>query len=285
MPRHPDYDGICMTLPSGEEFHVGYSRLSKFFQCPKSFKYSYIDKIRMPAGLPLRRGQAYHGVVEELLKHKMEHGELYDRDRADKLAIREAKKNDLSDAEIYKVIDATRFYWDHQYPKHRPLAVEKDFSIVRGGVTITGRIDLIEKRCRKKKKFFDVTDHKFSYDTWADARAKYGCQPVIYQWAAIDQFEEELGLPYGGFAYNIIRLFPHPIIQKIRIKRLSQDMSDWWEEQIFEAARIIRRGYFPAIPSDKVCGFCDHKNLCKPAIYRLEKSLIGEPDADGDEDM
>lgn len=274
-----------MTLPSGEEFHVGYSRLSKFFQCPKSFKYSYIDKIRMPSGLPLRRGQAYHGAVEELLKYKMEYGELYPRERADKLAIREAKKNDLTDAEIYKVIDAVRFYWDHQYPKHRPLAVEKDFSIVRGGVTITGRIDLIERRRIKGQRLFDVTDHKFSYDTWADARAKYGCQPIIYQWAAIDQFEAELGLPYGGFAYNIIRLFPHPIIQKIRIKRMKQDMSDWWEEQIHEASKIIRRGYFPAIPSDKVCGFCDHKKLCNPAVYRLEKSMIGEPDPDGNEDM
>lgn len=274
-----------MTLPNGQQFHVGYSRLSKFFQCPKSFKYAYIDKIRMPSGLPLRRGQAYHGAVEFLLNWKMEHDDLFPLDRAEKLAIRQAKENDLTDAEIYKVIDAVRFYWTHLYPRHRPLAVEKDFSIVRGGVTITGRIDLIERRKKKGKVFFDVTDHKFSYDTWADSRARYGCQPIIYQWAALDQFEKEFGLPYGGFSYNIIRLFPHPVIQKIRIKRMKQVDSDWWEEQIFEAARTIRRGYFPAIPSDKNCQFCDYKDRCQPVIYRLEKSFVGEPDADGDEDI
>ena len=285
-PKHPSYDGVCLTLPGGEEFHVGYSRLSKLFSCPKQFKYAYIDKLRMPSGLPLRRGQAYHGSLETMLQWKLDHdGELMPIERCDRLAIRQAKLNELTDSEIYKVIDAVRFYHFHQYPRHKPLAVERDFKIVRGGVTITGRIDLIEWRKRKGHKFFDVTDHKFSYDTWVDSRAKYGCQPVIYNWAAVDQFEEEFGLPYGGFSYNIIRLFPHPVIQKIHIKRLKQEASDWWEEQIYEAARIIRRGYFPAIPGDKNCQFCDYKHLCKPVIYRLEKSLIGLPDADGDEDI
>lgn len=274
-----------MTYPDGESFHVGYSRLSKFFQCPKQFKYSYVDKLRMQPGLPLRRGQAYHGALETMLKWKLEHDELYPECKVNVLAMRQAVANNLTDSEVQKVVDAVTFYYHYQYPRHRPMAVERDFSIVRGGVTITGRIDLIERRKRQGKRFFDVTDHKFSYDTWVDSRAKYGCQPIIYQWAALDQFEAELELPYGGFSYNIIRLFPHPLIQKIRIKRLKQEASDWWEEQIFEASRIIRRGYFPAIPTDKGCQFCDYKSLCKPAIYRLEKSLIGLPDADCDEDI
>jgi CRISPR/Cas system-associated exonuclease Cas4 (RecB family) len=282
--RHPDYDGVHLKLPNGEEYHVGYSRLSAFFKCPRSFQYTYIDKIRAPGGLAVRRGQAYHGSLEFMLQWKIDHdGDLLAKSRCDKLAIRNAKAENLPDNEIYKVIDAVRFYWNNLYQQHRPLSVEKDFKIVRGGVEITGRIDLLEEVIKKKQTMFDVTDHKFSYDVWADSRAKYGCQPIIYQWAALDVFEPELGIPYHGFQYNICRLFPHPVIQRIEIPRVSQAESDWWEDQIYEAAKIIRRRYFPAIPSDKNCGFCDHKELCQPTIYKIKKSLIGLPIYDDEE--
>lgn len=261
---------LCLTFPDGSEFHTGYSRLSKFFQCPKQYKFTYVDKIRGEAGVPLRRGQAYHGAVEVLLNWKLQTGDLLPLHRADKLAIRSAKAENLSDREIYGVIDAVRYYWHEMYPIHQPLAVEKAFEIVRGGVKITGRIDLIETTG-------DVIDHKFSYDTWADSRAQYGCQPIIYQWAALDQFEKEYPeWTYNGFAYNIIRLFPSPVIQVIHIPKLDQASSDWWEEQLHAACQIIRNGFFPAIPSDKNCQYCDHKARCNPVIYKIKKYNVGD---------
>lgn len=269
-----------MTLPGGEDFHLGYSRISKFVDCPKQFKYTYIDKIRdAVVGVPLRRGQAYHGSLETLLRWKIEHPEVpYTVARAEKLAIRQGKKNDLTDSEIYRVIDAVRYYHQTLYPVHVPLSVEEDFEIVRGGVKLTGRVDLIEKIGR-------IIDHKFSYDTWAEARAKYGCQPIIYQWAALDVFEKQFpGWTYEGFEYNVIRLYPNPRIQRIEIPKLAQDESDWWEDQIFEYAKMIRRGYFPATPGDKVCTFCPHKKLCNPTIYKPKMSNIGETDATNDDD-
>lgn len=273
------FDGVALTKRDGSEFHVGYSRISKFAECPKSFKYAYVDKIRRKAGVPLRKGQAYHGSVETMLQWKIDNGELYSLERAEKLAIRESKKEELTDAEIYKVIDAVRYYWQTMYPIHDPMLVEKDFSICRGGVTITGRIDLIENNGV-------VVDHKFSADAWAIVRAKYGCQPIIYQWAAIDQLQKEFpGWTYKHFEYNVIKLYPHPKIQIIQIPPLTQDQSDWWEEQIYEYAKTIRRGYFPAKPGDKVCTFCDYKDLCKPAIYAPKLTFFGGGKADDDEDL
>lgn len=260
-----------MTLPGGEEFHLGYSRISKFVDCPKQFKYSYVDKIRSEGGVPLRRGQAYHGSLETMLQWKLDHPDIpYTLQRAEKLAIRQGKINNLSEAEIYRVIDAVRYYHQTKYPLHSPRAVEEAFEIVRGGVKLTGRIDLIET-------IGLITDHKFSYDTWAESRAKYGCQPIIYQWAALDVFEKKYpDWRYTGFEYNVIRLYPNPRIQIIEIPKLSQAESDWWEEQIYEYARTIRRGYFPATPGDKVCTFCDHKKLCNPTIYKPRMFNLGE---------
>lgn len=220
----------------------------------------------------MRRGQAYHSALEFLLQWKIDHeGELFPLERAEKLAIRCAKKENLTDAEIYRVIDAVRFYHGDMYLKHNPLCVEEAFDFVQGGVKLTGRIDLVQEI---KGKLW-VIDHKFSYDKWAEPRAKYGCQPIIYQWASIDSLCERYGMEFGGFAYNILRLFPSPLIQVIEIDKVPEWESNWWEEQIQQTASAIQAGFFPAKPGDKQCGWCDHKELCQPAIYKVRLSDEG----------
>jgi len=252
-----------------EIFHLGYSRVAQFEDCPRAFKYTYIDGLRTPGSVAMRRGNAYHAALEFLLQWKIDHkGQLFPLERADKLAIRCAKKEKLTDAEIYRVIDAVRFYHSEMYAQHNPLCVEESFKIVRGGIEITGRIDLIQEMHGK----LWVIDHKFSYDKWAEPRAKYGCQPIIYQWAALDYLCDRYGMEFGGFAYNIIRLFPSPLIQVIEIEKIPQWESDWWEEQIEATAKVIQAGYLPARPGDKQCSWCGHKELCQPAIYKIKLS-------------
>jgi MoaA/NifB/PqqE/SkfB family radical SAM enzyme len=212
-----------------------------------------------------------------MLQFKIDNNmELYPRERVDKLAIRMAKKEGLTEAEIYRVIDAVRYYYATLYPEKRPILVEADFKVVRGGITITGRLDEADEDGW-------IVDHKFSYDIWAEPRAKYGYQPIIYQWAGIDQIERARpGWVFRGFEYNIIRLFPHPMIQRIRIPRMNQEKSDWWENELFEMAKCMRRDYYPANPSEKACAFCFHKELCKPAIYKVEISKLGDQDDPND---
>ena len=52
--------------------HLSYSRLSRFEQCPLSFKLHYIDKRQAEPGVPLRFGKAVHAVLETLLREHME---------------------------------------------------------------------------------------------------------------------------------------------------------------------------------------------------------------------
>jgi hypothetical protein len=223
----------------------------------------------------MRRGQAYHTSLDALLKYKIETGELISIERAERVAIRAAKVENLSNSEIYKVIDAVRFYHSEMYPKHIPIAVEQDFEIYRGGVKLTGRVDLVQVDGQ-------IIDHKFSYDKWAEPRAKYGCQPMVYQWAGLDCFAKKFKhWQYTGFAYQIIRLFPTPLIQEISIDPISQWESDWYEEQIAQIAACVRAGLFPARPSDKECSWCSHKELCQPAIWNIRKNETDTDDASG----
>ena len=248
----------------GQEFHLGYSRIACFDGCPKAYKYGYVDGIRTPGGIPMRRGTAYHAVLEALLQYKMANdGELMALDAADKIAVKCAKKEGLTPSEIYKVIDAARFYHSEMYAKNSPIAVEQDFTIYRGGVKLTGRIDLVETTGR-------VIDFKFSYDKWAEPRAKFGSQPIVYQWAGLDYLPKKFkNWHYTGFGYQIIRLWPSPLIQEIDIDMIPQWESDWYEEQIAQIAGCIKAGLFPARPSDKGCSWCGHKELCQPAIWNI----------------
>lgn len=247
-----------------------------------AYKYTYVDGLRTPGGIPMRRGQAYHGTLEGLLNYKINRdGEHYPIEKTERFALKNARKEDLSDSEAARVVQAARFYHSKMYARHHPLAVEIAFDFEKDGIQYTGRIDLVDHQMKKGKNLAVILDHKFSYDTWAETRAKYGVQPIIYQWAWEEQLHEEFdGLDYGGFGYNIIRLFPTPVIQEIIIKPCVKSASDWWSNQIKVMAQCIQHGFFFATPGDKKCQYCDHKKLCKPTIYTVKESRIGETNED-----
>ena len=252
--------------------HLGYSRIACYQECPQKYKYSYIDGIRSETGVALRRGSAYHSALEFILSYKIENKELISLERAEKAAIRSGKTENLPEIEIYKVIDAVRFYYKELYPVVNPIAVEQNFTTIRGGIKLTGRVDLLHIKNNK----LWVVDAKFSYDKWAEPRAKYGCQPLLYQWASLDTFCKQYNLEYGGFSYQIIRLFPTPLIQEINIEPISQQDSDWYETQLTKIAASINAGLFPAIAAEKSCQWCPHKTLCKPAVWSIKTKDIGD---------
>lgn len=273
----PSRDSLVLTV-DGQDFHLGYSRISQYLECPRKYKFSYIDRLPAKPGVAMARGTAYHNTLEALLKWKIRKGKLTSLELARKAAIYYSEGESLSASETERVIQAVDFYWRELYGDHRPLEVEIPFEIVRGGIKLTGRIDLVEDTGW-------IIDHKFSYDTWAETRAKYGCQPIIYQWAGIDILEKQYPTwSYSGFAYNIIRLFPTPVIQEIKIARVSQSESDWWEEQLSHLAHGIRNGVFYAHPGDKTCQYCPYKEVCQPTIYSVKQRIIGKRN-DDEEDI
>lgn len=240
--------------------------------------HSYVHKVPFAANAAMRRGSAYHDTLELLLRHKIDNKQrMVPREQADRWAVVSAKKYELPESEVYRVVDAVRFYHANLYELHTPIAVEESFEIVRGGVKITGRIDLVDLMQNDK---VVVIDHKFSYDTWAESRAKYGCQPAVYQWACKDHITPKYGYEYGGFAYNIIRLYPSPKIQLIEIKPLTLAESDWWEEQLVQIANCMISGYFPARSTDGNCTRCSYREtVCHPVIYDVHMSnLTGRVD-------
>lgn len=273
---------MTVKIDGGKEFHLGYSRVSKFMDCPMAYKYTYVDGLWTPGGVPMRRGTAYHNTLEGLLNYKInKDGAHYPLEKTEKYALKKARAENLSESECARVLQAARFYHSRMYPRHNPLAAEIAFDFEKDGIQYTGRIDLVDRQDKKGKPVAYIIDHKFSYDTWAEARAKYGVQPIIYQWAWEEQLKEEFdGLEFGGFGYNIIRLFPTPVIQEIIVKPCTPAQSAWWSNQVRVMAQCMQSGYFFATPGDKKCEWCDHKKLCKPTIYTIKDTRIGDVNED-----
>ena len=278
----PEEEGVIAVI-DGKEFHFGYSRAAKFIECPRAYEETYVNGHRTPGGTPMRRGSAYHATLEGLLNYKInKNGALYPIEKTEKYAWKNALAQDLSESECTRVVQAARFYHARMYPRHNPLLVEIDFDFWKDGVRYTGKIDLVEWQDVKGKRKIFIRDHKFSYDTWAESRAKYGVQPIIYQWAWEEQLYKEFagtefdGLEYGGFSYNIIRLYPTPVIQDMFIKPCSKAASTWWSKQLRAMALCITNGTFYATPGDKKCQYCDHKKRCSPTIYTVKPTLIGD---------
>jgi hypothetical protein len=271
-PGNPE---VSLTLTvEGKEFHLGYSRIAKFLDCPYQYQRSYIDGIRSPGNAAMRRGQAYHAVVEGLLNYKInKDGALYPWAKTEAFALKQAAKEKLGQGDVGKVLEAVRFYYDQQYPLHNPKSVEDSFEFMKNGIRFTGRIDLLN--CPSKG-LIEIIDHKFSYDIWATSKAEYGIQPMVYQWAWENDLKYRFpGYAYAGFAYNIIRVFPSPMIQTIRIKPVSDQASMWWERQVTVMAECMVRGLYYANANEKSCKWCEHKKHCQPCIYKLEVDKTG----------
>jgi hypothetical protein len=275
-PNDSGGGGVTIKTPGGYTFHLGYSRIAAYLSCPLKYKFTYIDNIPYKTGAPLLRGTAYHAVVEKLLKYKTKYdGDMAEWEEVHPYALKQAGIVGLNPTDTKRLLEACQFYHSEMYPKHKPLVVEEAFTIVRGGVELTGRIDLIETSGK-------IIDHKFSYDIWAEPRAKYGVQPMIYQWAGLDAIKPKFNVDYGGFAYNIIKTYPAPVIQVINIPVISQAMSDWWEDQVASVAKAIDAGIFFAKPSAEECKWCSYTKHCNPAVYKIEIEQFGLGNAGDD---
>ena len=130
--------------------HLSYSRLSRFEQCPLSFKLHYIDKRQAEPGVPLRFGKAVHAVLETLLREHMEQereGALSE-ERAVTLWQEAWAAGELSGLAVFEEgLAILRSYVRRQgHVDHQDvLAIEKRFELEVGPFTVLGFIDRVDR--------------------------------------------------------------------------------------------------------------------------------------------
>ena len=124
-------------MPSFKNAHLSFSRLSKYEQCPLSFRLSYIDKLQGEPGLPLRFGKAIHAVLEVLVREHVDAERVgpLSEDRASELWDQAWAKEGLSGLDVYQEgLDILRsFIVGQGVLDHADvLAIEKEFRVKVG---------------------------------------------------------------------------------------------------------------------------------------------------------
>ena len=130
--------------------HLSYSRLSRFEQCPLSFKLHYIEKQEAEPGIALRFGKAIHATLEALVREHMEQereGPLSE-DRAAELWKEAWAAGELSGVDVFQEgLDILRtFVRDQGALDHQDvLAIEKELRLPVGPFTVLGFIDRVDR--------------------------------------------------------------------------------------------------------------------------------------------
>jgi len=235
--------------------HLSYSRLSRFEQCPASFKLHYIEKRTAEPGVPLKFGKLLHAVLEVLVREHMENersGPL-SVDRAIELYREGWAKAGLTGMEVFQegldIIDD--FVRDQGELDHRNvLAIEKEFRLRVGRFTVLGFIDRVDW---VDDETVEVIDYKTNRMLFTRDEVDHSLQMSLYHLAA------RMLWPW----VKNVRLTFHMLRHGVRMR------TERTEEQLQAAQTYVetvgamteQATEFPARINSN-CIYCDHRQHC-----------------------
>lgn len=249
------------------EHHLSVSQISTWMQCPRKYRFQYLDRLPWPA-VPssLVFGTAVHAALAALSQARLEGDEptLDDLHGAYRVAwAAESKPMELKDGETPEALDAmARAMLAVALEQPRParlLAVEEPFRIelAPGVPPLIGVIDLIEERDGRAV----IVEHKTGAQRFTDQRVADDYQPTAYALAAL-----EMGLP-GVTAiedvevrFNVLLKLKKPVIDERPTRRTARQ-SDELREVATAVWAAREAGIFPP-NRGWACATCPFRQAC-----------------------
>lgn len=236
--------------------HLSYSRLSRFEQCPLSFKLHYIDGQQAEPGLPLRFGKAIHAVLEDLVRvhMDMERVSPLSVDHAIELWQREWVKQELVGVAVFEegVDIIKRFVRDQGPLDHQDvLAVEQEFRLKVGAFEVLGYIDRID---RVDDETVEVIDYKSNRMLFTRDEVESSLQLSIYELAVrqLWPWVKKVKLTFNMLRHGVRQETERTPEQLETALRYVETMGRQTEETKDYPARL-----------NPNCCWCDHRNHCQ----------------------
>ena len=235
--------------------HLSYSRLSRFEQCPLSFKLHYIEQQKAKPGVPLRFGKAIHATLEVLVHEHMieERTGPLSEDRAAELWQKAWAAEELSGVDVFQegleilksfVLDQGAL--DHQ----NVLAIEKEFHLPVGPFDVLGYIDRVD---RVDDETVEVIDYKTNRMLFTRGEVNASLQLSLYHLAARQMW------PWA----KKVKLTFHMLRHGIRmVTERTPEQLEAAIEYVETMGRMTEEATeFPARLNSN-CIYCDHKQGC-----------------------
>jgi len=258
-------------MPRFKNQHLSYSRLSRFEQCPLSFKLHYIDKKQAEPGVPLRFGKAVHAVLENLVREHMEEereGPLSE-DRAVMLWQEAWAAGELSGIEVFEEgLTILRSYVRRQgHLDHQDvLAIEKRFELSVGPFNVLGFIDRVD---RVDDETVEVIDYKTNRMLFSREEVDASLQMSLYHLAArqLWPWAKKVRLTFDMLRHDIRMTTERDEEQLAAARAYVETMGRMTEEAREFPARL-----------NSNCVYCDHRQDCPTyaAALRGERTVVCE---------
>ena len=235
--------------------HLSYSRLSRFEQCPLSFKLHYIEKKEADPNDSLKFGKGIHSVLEVLVREHMEMERIgtLSGARAAELWKQAFTAAGLSGIELFQegltIIDAfirAQGIIDHQ----DVLAIEREFHLSVGPFTVLGYIDRVD---RVDDETVEVIDYKTNRMLFTRDEVDSNLQMSLYHLAARQLW------PWAKKVKLTFHMLRHDIRMVTARSQEQLDAAIKYVESMGEQTETADE--FPARLNHN-CIYCDHKAEC-----------------------
>jgi RecB family exonuclease len=244
-----------MNAPQFVNTHLSYSRLSRFEQCPLSFKIHYIDKQVAEPGDPLKFGKAIHAVLERLVREHVDTERVapLSEDRALELFRLAWTAEGMTGVELFQEgVEILRtFVLDQGELDHRDvLAIEKEFHLPVGRFTVLGFIDRVD--CVDDETV-EVIDYKTNRQLFTREDVEHSLQMSLYHLAALKlwPWAKKVRLTFHMLRHGL-RMQTERTLEQLDTARLYVETLGEMTEKATE---------FPARLNAN-CIYCDHRQQC-----------------------
>ena len=243
--------------------HLSFSRISRYEQCPLSFKFHYIDKLLAESGVPLLFGKAIHSVFEHLVREHMEEERtgFLSESRASGLWQQAFSQEQLVGGDLFhegmEIIK--NFIRKEGIVNHQDiLAVEKEFDFVCSDYHCTGFIDRVD--CIDDETI-EIRDYKTNRIIFTRNDVDTSLQMSIYQIAAkkIWPWAKKIKLTFDMLRHGI----------QISTERDQSQLDDAikYIETVGQQTEQAK-DYPPKLNTN--CIYCDHSSRCPAYQDALE---------------
>jgi len=241
---------------------LSYSKINTYKNCPKKYKYQYIDGIKVPFGKALVFGIFIHQVLEDIEVAIKDAGPepnlpeivkpIWVKDKNNSKLTKGLNEQDITDAK--KIIQNYIFHLEKDGIPDI-LGVEEWFNITIEGYNIVGKIDLTQREANGK---IHVVDHK----TTGKKSIKYldndRTQLKLYVVAAMEKYGLDVSEVQASFS-----------LAKCDFDKKTYDFNDKDLEELKQDVVSIAE----SIKSDSswdaktcvLCAWCDFYDMCDEA--------------------
>lgn len=244
------------TLEKNTEFHLSYSRIATYINCPLRYKFIYIDKLPTKVRSYFSFGGSIHKVLEifyhpeknfiNMKKPPFEYIiSLLDEHW---ISAGYATKNEEQKAKEKALKILKRLYQETIFGFQPAYLVEQSFSFPLDKFKVIGRIDRIDYT----NNGYTIIDYKTSRILPRFFKVTEILQPVIYYIGAKESLHLE--------KIDNVSLYFVNFNKKVKFN-ISDEMVEKGKKKIIQVGEAIMRDEFYPKPNG-YCGSCEFKDIC-----------------------